>query len=62
MLAEKIGERNIWKYRNLNASAHYIEKVATELGYEVKKQEYRESEISFSFRAKGARWCISVQR
>ena len=41
MLAEKIGERNIWKYRNLNASAHYIEKVATELGYEVKKQEYK---------------------
>jgi hypothetical protein len=41
MLAERIGERNIWKYRNLNASAHYIEKVATELGYEVKKQEYK---------------------
>src|SRR4030042_4203236 len=41
MLAEKIGDRNIWKYRNLNASAHYIEKVATELGYEVKKQEYK---------------------
>jgi Zn-dependent M28 family amino/carboxypeptidase len=41
MLAEKIGERNIWKYSNLKASAHYIEKVATELGYEVKKQEYK---------------------
>jgi len=41
MLAEKIGERNIWKYRNLNASAHYIKKVATELGYKVKKQEYK---------------------
>jgi len=40
MLAERIGERNIWKYSNLKATAHYIEKVMTELGYEVKEQEY----------------------
>jgi hypothetical protein len=40
ILAEKIGERNIWEYGNLKASAHYIEKVITELGYEVKKQQY----------------------
>jgi hypothetical protein len=40
VLAEKIGERNIWKYVNLKASASYIEKAITEMGYEVKKQEY----------------------
>ncbi len=41
MLAEKIGERNIWKYSNLKASARYIKKVVTELGYKVNRQEYR---------------------
>ncbi len=40
MLAEKIGERNVWEYSNLKASANYIEKVITELGYEVNKQGY----------------------
>jgi hypothetical protein len=45
VLAEKIGERNIWKYGKLKASAHYIEKVMTELGYEVKKQEYRVEDV-----------------
>jgi Zn-dependent M28 family amino/carboxypeptidase len=40
-LAEKIGERNIWQYGNLKASASYIEKAITELGYTVRKQEYR---------------------
>jgi hypothetical protein len=46
MLAEKIGERNIWKYSNLKASAHYIEKSMTELGYEVKKQEYAVKDVN----------------
>jgi Zn-dependent M28 family amino/carboxypeptidase len=45
MLAEKIGERNIWKYSNLQATSRYIEKVMTELGYEVKKQEYRVKDV-----------------
>jgi Peptidase family M28 len=40
MLAEKIGERNIYKHSNLKASAYYIEKAMTELGYKVHKQEY----------------------
>jgi Peptidase family M28 len=40
MLAEKIGERNVWKQNNLKASAYYIKKAMTELGYEVNKQEY----------------------
>jgi len=46
MLAEKIGERNIWKYSNLKASAHYIEKSMTELGYEVNKQEYAVKDVN----------------
>ena len=45
MLSEKIGERNIWKYTNLKASASYIEKGMTELGYEVKKQEYEVKDV-----------------
>jgi Zn-dependent M28 family amino/carboxypeptidase len=40
MLGEEIGERNIWKYYNLKTSAHYIEKMVRELGYDAKKQEY----------------------
>jgi hypothetical protein len=40
VVAENIGERNIWKYGNLEASADYIEKVMKDLGYEVKKQDY----------------------
>ncbi|MBS3953588.1 MAG: M28 family peptidase [Methylomicrobium sp.] len=45
MLADKIGERNIWKHSSLKDSAHYIETVMTELGYEVKKQEYRVEDV-----------------
>ena len=45
MLAEKIGERNIWEYSNLKASVDYIEKVMTELDYEVNKQEYRVKDL-----------------
>jgi hypothetical protein len=40
VLAEKIGERNIWKYSNLKASAEYIKNVMEELGYKINKQEY----------------------
>jgi hypothetical protein len=45
MIAGKIGERNIWKYSNLKASSAYIEKVITELGYEVNKQEYEVEDL-----------------
>ena len=41
LLAEKIGERNIWHYNELNASADYIENTLAELGYDVSKQEYK---------------------
>jgi hypothetical protein len=34
VLAENIGERNIWKYDNLKASDSYIEKAITEMGQE----------------------------
>lgn len=40
-LAGEIGERNIWHYKQLEASAAYIEKVLAELGYEVRRQEYQ---------------------
>jgi hypothetical protein len=44
-LAKEIGERNIWKYGNLKASADYIDKLVTESGYEVRKKEYRVNDV-----------------
>ncbi len=40
MLAERIGERNLWHYEGLDASARYIERVLKDLGYEVQRQEF----------------------
>jgi hypothetical protein len=45
VLAEKIGERNIWKYSKLKAAAQYIEKVMRGQGYEVRKQGYRAKDV-----------------
>ena len=39
-LAEDIGERNIWQYSELEASALYIEQVFLDLGYEINRQEF----------------------
>lgn len=39
-LADEIGERNIWHEGKLDASAHYIRKVFTDVGYDVEIQEY----------------------
>jgi Zn-dependent M28 family amino/carboxypeptidase len=41
MLAEKIGERNIWQYSQLETSANYIEKVLGDLNYKVTRQEFK---------------------
>lgn len=40
MLAEIIGERNIWNYSKLEASADYIERTLADSGYKVKSQEF----------------------
>ena len=39
-LSEKIGERNIWNYKNLQASADFIKKSLTDSGYQVRRQNY----------------------
>jgi len=39
-LAAQIGERNVWYYEELEASAAYITQILEDLGYEVKKQHY----------------------
>jgi acetylornithine deacetylase/succinyl-diaminopimelate desuccinylase-like protein len=39
-LADEIGERNIWHEEKLDASAHYIRKVFTDVGYDVEIQGY----------------------
>lgn len=41
ILTEKIGERNIWHFNELEVSADYIEKFLSDMGYEVKKQYYK---------------------
>lgn len=41
MLAEEIGERNIWLEQNLNAAAAYIETTWQGQGFVVERQEYR---------------------
>lgn len=41
MLAEIIGERNIWNYSKLEASADYIETTLADFGYKVKTQEFK---------------------
>jgi len=41
MLAEEIGERNIWQPQRLNAAAAYIEKIWQEQGFIVQRQEYQ---------------------
>ncbi len=40
MLAEKIGERNIWLQQNLNAAAAYIATTWKEEGFVIERQEY----------------------
>ncbi|WP_206292666.1 M28 family peptidase [Humisphaera borealis] len=39
-LAGDIGERNIWRYAELNSSADYIERILTDAGYKVGRQTY----------------------
>jgi len=40
MLADEIGERNVFRYPQLVSAAEYIEKTLSEAGYEVARQEY----------------------
>jgi len=40
-LAEKIGERNLWHYKELTAAATYIDTTLLELGYTVSQHEFR---------------------
>ena len=39
-LADEIGERNIWQYKNLTESAKFIEKSLAEAGYVVNRHNY----------------------
>lgn len=40
MLGDRIGERNIWRYEQLEKTAEYIEKTLADFGYEVSTQGY----------------------
>ena len=40
MLADEIGERNIWHPKGLHASVHFISQVLADVGYDVEIQEY----------------------
>lgn len=40
LLAGTIGERNLWRYEALNASADYIDQTFQEMGYPVREQSF----------------------
>ncbi|MBA7671641.1 Bacterial leucyl aminopeptidase [subsurface metagenome] len=42
-LAGEIGERNVWRYRNLISCADFLEESLTKAGYKVNRQEYEAS-------------------
>ena len=39
-IAGEIGERNVWRYRNLTSCADFLEKSLTVVGYKVRRQEF----------------------
>jgi Zn-dependent M28 family amino/carboxypeptidase len=43
MLADEIGERNVFRYPQLVSAAEYVAKTLSEAGYEVARQEYKVS-------------------
>jgi len=45
VLADEIGERNIWHLEELEASAGYIEEEFREVGYDVEKQVFKVDDI-----------------
>jgi Zn-dependent M28 family amino/carboxypeptidase len=45
-LADQIGERNVWHYRNLEDSANYIERVFADIGYKVGIQEFKVDDMT----------------
>src|SRR5687768_4929247 len=48
MLAGTIGERNVWRYDNLQRAAEYIEGKFTRYGYEARRQTYEVSRVPVS--------------
>jgi Zn-dependent M28 family amino/carboxypeptidase len=47
-LASEIGERNLYRYKNLQATARFIEHGWHELGYSVSRQVYEAKELQFA--------------
>lgn len=48
MLASEIGERNLYRYENLQAAHRFIEHGWHELGYSVSRQVYEAKELQFA--------------
>lgn len=48
MLADTIGERNVWRNASLTKTAQYIEDTFTRLGYTVERQEFTSRKITVS--------------
>ncbi len=46
VLATEIGERHVWRPQALAAAAHYIEEALSQIGYEVRRQEYEAEGIA----------------
>ncbi len=59
ILGAEIGERNIWRHRELEASVEFIKKNWLEQGYEVKTQEYTVHDVpvqNLEITLKGSRY------
>jgi Zn-dependent M28 family amino/carboxypeptidase len=48
ILASEIGERNLYRYENLQAAARFIEHTWHELGYRVSHQAYEAKDLQFA--------------
>jgi Zn-dependent M28 family amino/carboxypeptidase len=46
MLAHEIGPRNIWRRSSMESTVSYLEKVLSDLGYTVQRQEFRSYQVT----------------
>ena len=46
ILANEIGPRNIWRHSSMDSTVRYLDKVLSDMGYTVQRQEFRAYEVT----------------
>ena len=46
ILANEIGPRNIWRHSSMDRTVGYLEKVLSDMGYDVRRQQFRSYEVT----------------